>query len=174
MTSTPMLTEAVSGGTLTDPCPLTLTVGTPSAMPDPVGVAISSCAIAIPPTALAASNPANARDTASVPARRARNPRCRAWGMSSLLSVPMLIPGHPVVTSCSLPSGLAAGSPQAVHPAQTGNGDDEPGQREGEGELRQAQPGRLGVSRCRRVGIGCRRLGTPRESRSGCGDRLRH
>src|SRR5215213_4602476 len=142
MTSTPMLTEPVSGGTLTDPCSLTLTVGTPSAMPETTGVAISSCAIAMPPpTAFVASNPASARDTASVSARPDRNPRCRSWGMSCLLSVPMLIHGHPVVTSCSLSSGLACGSPQAAHPTQTDDGDDEPGQREGEGELRQAQPG---------------------------------
>ena len=92
MTSTPILTEAVSGGTLTDPCPLTLTVGTPSAMPEAAGVAISSCAIATPPpTALVASNPASARVTASARARAAvrtaRIPRCRSWGMSHLLSI---------------------------------------------------------------------------------------
>src|SRR5918994_1642065 len=179
LTSTPILTEAVSGGTLTDPCPLTLTVGTPSAMPGGAGVAISSWATAPPPlTALVVSNPASARLTASARTRPAvhivRIPRCRSWGMFRLLSTFDADLRSPSGNRLFTRPRLATGSPQAAHPAQSNDGNDEPSQREGEGELRQAQPGRLGASRCRRVGIGCRRLGALREARYGRGDRARH
>src|SRR5688500_3883772 len=139
MTSTPMLTEAVSGGTLTDPCPLTLTVGTPSAMPETTGVAMSSWATATPPpTALVASNPASARVTARARVRpavcAARIPRCRSWGMSRLLSTFDADLRSPSGNRLFTPPGLATGPPQAAHPAQSDDGDDEPSQRKGEGE----------------------------------------
>ena len=82
MTSTPMLTEAVSGGTLTDPCPLTLTVGMPAA--PAIGVA-SSCAAASRAPPAPASTATNAKVAAA--ARTLCRPHVLVWSITSLLSL---------------------------------------------------------------------------------------